>query len=1117
MQDSLLAKEESVENVQSLRLQLEQCQQELLETQKRQEQLEDIFANVADAIIASDTEGLIVEVNRAACELLGYTKEELLLMHPWDFVTSATREEILALIQNAEQGVCMTVPRTYRSKNGIQRQMDLRMTRCVMAERELIVVSCRDVTEQKQLENRLRQSERNLAEGQRLTKTGSWILDFETGNTDWSVETCRIFGFPDPPPSPHYNEFRARVSEEDRDAVDRGLRESFETGEPRPLKYVFVLPDGIRKNIETISQPVRDETGKLKLMGTVMDVTERVNAEEALRMGEDHLRLVIDTIPGLVWSSQPDGNIEYLNKRWIDYTGLTLEEAGGWGWLVAIHPEDRQPLQEYWKSILTAGVAGEFEARLRGHDGTFLWFLFRGVPLYDASGNLVKWYGTNTDIDDRKRTQALLAGENRILEMIASGLPLTPILEALCKFGEASCAGTLVSILLVSPDGTKLKHGAAPSLPQSYTQAIDGGLIGPSAASCGTAAYRKEKVIVSDIATDPLWADYRELALAHELHACWSMPILSSERKVLGTFAIYWPVPCSPSAQHQIIIEQITHLAAVALERDCAENALRRSEAYLSEAQRLTQMGSFSWEVASGKLEWSEEMYRIFGYDKSIQPTLEQALTRIHPEDALLTGSTIEALSREGQDMDFEHRLLMNDGSIKHIHVVARAAGYQTENFHYVGGLIDITDWNQTTKKLQVSEHLALGQLNALKKTLDALSKESDPNKFLEHVLCTIIEELAAHSISVWEMNPALGHTELVASYEDAQLHLPTKSPHSSQRTPSPPNDHPIWTEFFRDGKHCVVGMLDEDPPKIRFEDGLDTTCHDWYGDLVSDPLTAATIKRLKELGIVTTLCVPLMLAGKVTGLLSIRFQQKRTFRSEEIELTRALTHQAMLAVQWMRLSQQSRQAAVMAERNRMARDIHDTLAQGFTGVIVQLEAAEDAISQGQSKNLDHHIQSARELARNSLKEARLSVQALRPSALEDRNLAEALELLSEKMTFGSPLVASFILKGKPEPLPVEWEENLLRIGQEALTNALRHAQAKKFVTRLTFGSDHISLELWDDGRGFDPTSKSDGFGLLGIRERAEGMGGQLVLNSSIGSGTVILIILPIGSTSSSL
>src|SRR5258708_10772329 len=146
-----------------------------------------------------------------------------------------------------------------------------------------------DVTEQKRLENRLRQSEKNLAEGQRLTKTGSWVLDYHTGNTDWSVETCRIFGFPDPPPSPHYSEFRARVRPEDREGVDRGLRESFETGEPRPLKYIFILPDGTRKNIETISQPVRDEEAKLMLMGTVMDVTERVKAQEALEKSEAFL------------------------------------------------------------------------------------------------------------------------------------------------------------------------------------------------------------------------------------------------------------------------------------------------------------------------------------------------------------------------------------------------------------------------------------------------------------------------------------------------------------------------------------------------------------------------------------------------------------------------------------------------------------------------------------------------------------------------------------------------------------------------------------------------------------------------------------------------------------
>src|SRR6267378_6413959 len=243
--------------VQSLRDELGRYQRKLDECRKFMEQIDGLFAHVADAIFVAEPDGRIIDVNPAACELLGYSQEELLALHPWDFVTSASREEILSLSRNMSQGVPVTVQRTYRRKNGEQKIMDLRLTRCDLVGRDLIIVSCRDVTEQKRLQDRLRRSEMNLAGGQRLTKTGSWILDFKTGETDWSVETCRIFGFPDPPPSPHYSEFRARVRREDRDAVDQGLRESFETGEPRPLKYLFILPNGVRKHIETISQPVR--------------------------------------------------------------------------------------------------------------------------------------------------------------------------------------------------------------------------------------------------------------------------------------------------------------------------------------------------------------------------------------------------------------------------------------------------------------------------------------------------------------------------------------------------------------------------------------------------------------------------------------------------------------------------------------------------------------------------------------------------------------------------------------------------------------------------------------------------------------------------------------------
>jgi PAS domain S-box-containing protein len=174
--------------------------------------------------------------------------------------------------------------------------------------------------------------------------------------------------------------------------------------------------------------------------------------------------------------------------------------------------------------------------------------------------------------------EMLLAGEKRLLEAIARGYSRTPILDASCRLVEELASGSLASILLLDPAGNRLRHGAAPSLPMNYTEAIDGSVIGPSAGSCGTAAYRAEPVIVSDIATDPLWSDYRDLALAHGLRACWSRPILSSEGRVLGTFATYYREPRSPTPQEHTIIERITHLVAIAIEREQAEEVLRESE-----------------------------------------------------------------------------------------------------------------------------------------------------------------------------------------------------------------------------------------------------------------------------------------------------------------------------------------------------------------------------------------------------------------------------------------------------------------------------------------------------------------------------------------------------------
>lgn len=394
-------------------------------------------------------------------------------------------------------------------------------------------------------------------------------------------------------------------------------------------------------------------------------------------------------------------------------------------------------------------------------------------------------------------------------------------------------------------------------------------------------------------------------------------------------------------------------------------------------------------------------------------------------------------------------------------------------------------DRKQAAEALQASERLARGQAEALTLALDALARETDPSRIVEHVLQTVTAQLNAHSCSVWLKDEASGLMVFEFALEDGQFKTKTGSAIAGV-SPSLPVDaiHP-WPEISRTGRPCVLEDIRQGPD------------FPWR-------------TRVLALGVITILVVPMMIAGKMEGVIGVRFTRKRTFRDKELELAQALANQAMLAVQLARLSSHSRQAAIVEERNRVAREIHDTLAQGFTGVIAQLEAARGAISQKKKVRVQDHLERAGELAREGLREARRSVQALRPLALEEKPLTAALRDLMVRMTTGMPMKATLALEGEPAGLPAEWETNLLRIGQEVLTNAIRHARSSQFHALIAFDSHEIRMNLRDNGRGFDTAKKHEGFGIQGMRERVQGMGGRLSIQSEEGKGTMVSIVLPL-------
>lgn len=207
-----------------------------------------------------------------------------------------------------------------------------------------------------------------------------------------------------------------------------------------------------------------------------------------------------------------------------------------------------------------------------------------------------------------KAEEEFRRGQSKVLEMIAANKPLSQTLTRLVVLIEQQSPGMLCSVLLLSEDGDHIRHGAAPSLPEDYVKAIDGAPIGPKNGSCGTAMYRGERVIVTDILEDPLWEDYRELAAPTGLRACWSTPILSGRGKVLGSFAMYYREPRVPTGDEAGLTDVATRIAGLAIEHQAARETLQRTQAQLAQA---TYAASTSKAVASIAQNLSQQLEAI--------------------------------------------------------------------------------------------------------------------------------------------------------------------------------------------------------------------------------------------------------------------------------------------------------------------------------------------------------------------------------------------------------------------------------------------------------------------------------------------------------------------------
>jgi PAS domain S-box-containing protein len=440
--------------------------------------------------------------------------------------------------------------------------------------------------------------------------------------------------------------------------------------------------------------PVHDIDGKIvKWYGANTDIDERKRAEEKAFGAERELQRTIDSIPALAATYDADGSRMSVNKLGLDFSGLSAEDVTSGRWIIAIHPDDIEISESKWAACVASGKPFEHEYRTRAADGTYRWHVARRVPMRDETGKVIRWYGVSHDIEDRKRAEALLAGEKRVLEMIASGRPLRHVLEALCQFFEEAAINCFCGIYPIDGHSATFQYGVAPSLPASYTDPIEGLPVDSDDSPRGQSISEKEQVIAEDIGSDPRWAEApcRPHVLEHGLRAVWSTPISSGEGTVIGTVCVYQQKPGSPSPYHQELIAHVARLASIAIERSQAETARRLSEFYLTEGQRISVTGTFSWQVDTDELSFSEELNRIFEFEPNTDPTFDQLGERVHPDDLPLLAHN-QALVRAGLDNpEYEIRLRMPDGRLKWMLVFARVTRHKDGRLECLGAVQDIT------------------------------------------------------------------------------------------------------------------------------------------------------------------------------------------------------------------------------------------------------------------------------------------------------------------------------------------------------------------------------------------------------------------------------------------
>ncbi|RYU58429.1 PAS domain S-box protein, partial [Methylolobus aquaticus] len=589
-----------------------------------------------------------------------------------------------------------------------------------------------DITDRKLANARLQEREQMLAESQRIARIGSWRWDLQ-GPIVWTEETYRIYGVDRDRFVPTVESLLELAHPDDRQILSDWITDCA-AGKPAPeFDFRAVRPDGSIRHLCGRGELIRTADGTpLYMVGTAQDITDRVRLQDAISASEQEFRLLAEAMPQIVWVTRPDGWNTYLNRQWVDYTGLSFEESRGHGWITPFHPDDKQRAWDAWRNAVEHNAEYALECRLRRFDGAYRWWLIRGVPVVDAGGTILKWFGTCTDIEDLKqREAAVLESEARrqfALDTLGAGeweLNLTTRAavhslrhDQIFGYGDLLASWTYDRFLThVVPEDRQ----------------------------------RVDRLFRQALQDESRWEFQCRICRADGemrwIHACGSpRTSVSGEPTLVG------------------IVRDITVEKLAAAELD-------RMRLLMAEGERIARFGSWEFFVASETINWSDEEYRIYGMDPAGPCPVYQIMLRdrIHPDDAERLDREFRRALSLSAPVELEHRIVRPDGTVREVRDLARPYSDETGQLvKYVGVTLDITEQKQQDQRLRDRELRLRALLEGARDGI--LMAEAGSRRFVDAnpAICAMLgyERLELLELTPLDIHPAAALPSVLETFD---------------------------------------------------------------------------------------------------------------------------------------------------------------------------------------------------------------------------------------------------------------------------------------------------------------------------------------------------------------